>query len=245
MIDNFGNVIRAVSKAHPEIKTHLSGRARWIASSQPWTEHKTYDHYLRQIKSNVTKLFNDDISKDSFVDTMADIIPQQLTKAWYEGMRANGLDPEYDMLDEWQLILDERILSEFDFVDRFSDDIVAARKSSTLEAMLSRAELWANRYTDLVNEAKLITAEGTTKYKWILGATEDHCRQCLALNGIVAFAREWEQSRFRTQNPPNEMLDCGGWRCTCGLEETTDRRTWGALNRLLNIAQGVFIGGEY
>ena len=28
------------------------------------------------------------------------------------------------------------------------------------------------------------------------------------------------RQRFRPQNPPNQMLDCGGWRCQCRLEKT-------------------------
>ena len=201
----------------------------------------TYAHYSRQISSAVASLYNGMITEREFVDLFAEIIPRQLTKAWNEGMRDNGIDPDGDMLEEWQITLDSMILSEFDFVDRFAAVIVKAQSDpEALKALLARGDLWANRYNDVYNESKLATSKGTIKYRWVLGRTEEHCDTCSALNGIVAFSREWEQSRFRPQNPPNKLLECGGWRCDCVMEQTTDRRTANALTKLLDIATRKF-----
>jgi hypothetical protein len=198
--------------------------------------HLTYGHYSRQISGAVAMLYNGAMTEAEFVTLFSDIIPQQLRRAWNEGMAENGLDPG-DITEEWQLTLDARILSEFDFVDRFAAAIVAARSDPTaLQGLLARGDLWANRYNDVANEARLLTADSKEKYVWRMGATEEHCQTCSALNGIVAFAREWEQARFRPQDPPNDLLECGGWRCDCTLESTTARRTPKALDRLLDIA---------
>lgn len=234
------SITRDIVKMFPETRRYLRGRARWIAYAiQPAV--KTYEHYLRQVEGLVNALWDGSISESEFVDSMAEYIPAQLTKAWREGMRENGLDPDTEMEQEWQDQLDAMILSEYDFVDRFAADIVRTSKTegASIDGMLSRAQLWANRYNDVFNEAILRTSDGKFKLKWTLGATEEHCTQCAALNGIVAFSREWEQSGFRPQQPQNDMLECGGWRCDCTLTETQERRSQDALGQLMNIAQGV------
>lgn len=240
-------IVRALVSKYPQIAEHVAGRYAWIAAAALVTDDadavKTFEHYLRQIQQAVRGLYMGSISDGDFIGIMAEIIPAQLTKAWNQGMRDNGLDPAYDMLEEWQLELDARILSEYDFVDRFAADILDARETladgeNRLDGLLARAALWANRYNDIYNWAKMATADGTDKYRWVLGATEEHCYQCGALNGIVAFAREWEQSRFTPQTPPNPMLECGGWRCDCRLEKTTARRSPKALDQLIRIAMG-------
>lgn len=236
-------VIKAVVKLYPAVRGRLHGRARWICGASIAIDYaKTFDHYLRQITGLVNDLWDGEISESEFVDSMADIIPAQLTKAWREGMQENGLDPDEEMLPEWQDQLDAMILSEYDYVDGFASYVADTAKTegATIDGPLARAELWAQRYTDVYNEAIVRTADGKTKYVWRLGDTEENCPQCRALDGLVAFAREWEESGFRPQQPPNSMLECGGWRCDCSLEETTDRRSSGALDRLLNIAQGSF-----
>lgn len=199
----------------------------------------TYAHYSRQISSAVAGLYNGDMSAAEFVTLFSEIIPTQLRKAWAEGMRENDLDPVDDMLPEWEAQLEAMILNEFEFVDRFAAVIVDARKDpEALRGLLARGDLWANRYNDVLNEAAIRTAKEGTRYVWILGATEEHCQTCAALNGIVAFAREWEQARFRPQEPPNDLLECGGWRCDCSLVQTTQRRTPKAFDKLLGIATG-------
>lgn len=202
-----------------------------------WDATKTYEHYSRSIRQRVEALYAGEMTEGAFVDFMAEIIPQQLRRAWNEGMRENGLDPETEMEPEWEDQLQAMIESEFDFVDGFAADIVdGAKREAGVDQFLARADLWANRYNDVLNEARLMSSDARVKYVWRLGATEEHCQTCAALNGIVATSREWEESRFRPQEPPNELLECGGWRCDCSLEKTSERKTPGALDKLLTIA---------
>ncbi len=193
---------------------------------------KTLAYFLRVLSGMVKDLYRGDIDESGFVTRMADLIQQQLTRAWAEGMRANDLDPVADMEPEWQEKLDAIILNEYNYVDNFAADIVDAAKNETgWDALLARAELWANRYTDTVNIAILTTKE--QKLVWRLGATEEHCDTCAALNGIVAWASEWQLADVHPQSPPNDALDCGGWRCDCSLEPTRERHTPGAFDRIM------------
>ena len=227
--------IRQVVRLRPQVRPMLSPRARWIVAAPTG---KTYGHYLRVMSQAVARLYRGEISAGEFIDIMADVIPQQLTRAWNEGMRENGLDPAEEMTPEWRDQLEGIILSEFDYVDNFAAEILAgARDEVGVERFTQRAELWANRYNDVVNEAKLATADAKDKYIWVYGDT-DHCSTCESLNGIVATAREWEQSGFHPQSPPNPLLICGGWKCGCSLQSTDKRRTANALEVLMDLATG-------
>jgi len=190
---------------------------------------KTYDYYLRTIEGYVRDLYRGDIEEGDFVTQMSELIDSQLTRAWHEGMRENELDPVEEMEPEWQEILDGIILSEYDYVDGFASDIVAASDEQLdWEPLLSRADMWANRYNDVVNQAIIATKE--QKLLWVYGDT-DHCDTCLALNGIVAWASEWEESGVK---PQGNMLQCGGWNCQCEIIPTGNRHTRGALDAIMS-----------
>lgn len=194
---------------------------------------KTLDYFLRVLNAWVYDLWKSDVNADEFTDRLADLIQQQLTRAWYEGMRANKLDPVYDMLEEWQAELNDIIANEYVYVDGFAAAIVAGRGGSVSQFQ-ARAALWANRYTDVVNRSKIVTAGKGVKMQWVYGDTE-HCDVCSRLNGITAFASEWEALGVRPQSPPNALLDCGGWRCKCKLQPTQKRRSPRAYDSILNI----------
>jgi hypothetical protein len=196
---------------------------------------KTYEYYLRTIRGLVHDLYRGNIQQDDFVTSMADLVQAQLTRAWNEGMRENGLDPQTDMEDEWQVILDDIILNEYNYVDGFAADIVAARlewhTEENMGSFINRAEIWANRYKDVVNRSIVVTKE--QKLIWVLGATEKHCPTCAALNGIVALASVWQELDVRPQDPPNEKLCCEGWECDCSQIPTTNRQTRNARDAIM------------
>ena len=54
-------------------------------------------------------------------------------------------------------------------------------------------------------------------YVWRLGATIDHCSDCLNLDGQVHTAAEWRSAGIEPQSPD---LECGGYHCDCRLERT-------------------------
>lgn len=200
---------------------------------------KTEAYYGRVLSRGVRDVYNGVATADDLLTVMARLLDEQMRRAWNEGMRENELDPQQDMTNDWEMLLQGIIDEEFGHVEQFIADVVAARDNGTpIDPLLRRAELWANRYNDVVNRAKLETAEPKDKFEWVYGDTQ-HCDTCARLNGIVARASEWEQAGFHPQQPPNEMLDCGGWRCQCELVPTDRRRSPDALTRLLDLATRV------
>ena len=200
---------------------------------------KTAAYYLQVITRLVRTLYHGDIDLLQFTQIFGDLVQAQLTKAWADGMQANGLDPTTDMTDELQAQLDKIILDEKVNITDFADEIVQASNltGEPLAPLLARVDMWANRYDDVVNQATIATAAMKDKLVWVYGDT-DHCSECEQLNGIVAYASEWQRAQVAPQQPPNDALTCGGWRCQCHLDPTTDRHTVNALDKIIAIALG-------
>lgn len=202
---------------------------------------KTIEQYLRMLWNACLEYFRDDIGDFGFLDAMTEAISTQMQKAWNQGARAVGVDPsEYTPEDKAEL---QKIINkEYNYVLELASDIQNAKaEGMTLAEFRSefknRIEIWVNRYRDVVNYAKTWFG-GRVKLKWVFGKTKKHCTTCSRLNGIVAYSWEWKQSGVRPQHPPNEHLECGGWKCKCRLTVTKQRRSPNALARLQSIAGG-------
>lgn len=251
----YPSLLRAIVARVPAVVPYLRGRARWIAfvyeaqfftgwyaGNQHYdTQYKTYEYYLANIERLIRSVYSNQIGGD-FIDIMANLISGQLTQAFQQAW----MDEEGDgaMPDYLREAAEEMILSEYDHVDSFFREIVDARlDEAPVDPLLSRAAVWANRWNDAYNQAvALITAENGGNLMWERGATEQSCRICSALDGIVARASEWEALNVKPQNPPNPILDkenggCGGWLCDCSLTPTDKRRSPKAFDTIMNIVQ--------
>lgn len=190
---------------------------------------KTVSGYRNAMWRAVVALYNHKIDEFDFVGRMADLIADQMRRAYNEGLRSAGLDPAKDMTGAMQKELAEIIDNEDNFVLDFAQDILDNREKdqrppSTI--FKPRIDIWANRYLDVVNRAALAGAEKKGyNLEWKLGATEEHCSTCAALDGTVATAKQWRESGYHPQNPPNDKLACGGWNCDCRLEPTDKEPT--------------------
>lgn len=191
-------------------------------------ELKTVEWYRRTLWRNVRDLYNQEIDVQMFLNFHVDIVREQLRRAWNEGMRENGLDPERDMKPEWEARLQNIMVNELMHMEDFANAVGnAAILGEPIEPFRARVDLWANRYNDVVNEAKLLT-KPEDRYRWVYGDTE-HCETCAHLNGIVATATQWADSGYIPGHPPNNRLECGGWRCQCRLERTDAPLTEGGI----------------
>lgn len=219
------DIVSAAVYAVPSVITHLGAGF-----------YKTYDYMLGVITHSVTSVYNGFMGGE-FVDILQSLITGQLTQAfrqaWEDSGQTSFLLPPY-----LQSALDGMIqeATTFEYIYGYYTDIVDARLDGTpLQPLLARAQLWANRYNEAYNLAmSLIERENGGKLKWMLGATEQHCVTCAALDGIVAFAAEWEMAGVRPQGAPNGALQCGGWKCDCSLAPTAERRTRKAFDRIMS-----------
>jgi hypothetical protein len=212
----------------PEVKAHLK--------PETLEALKNANTYSRQLWNYTLELYRTG-DGGAFLDKFITAIASQLTRAWNEGAREVGIDPK-EMTDDDRAELKAIIDGEYDQIIKLAEAIMQSR-SGTLDEFRqkfrSRIDLWTSRYTDVIGRARVYFG-GKTRLKWTLGKTEEHCESCLALNGIVAFAYEWELAGIKPQSPPNGMLVCGGWECDCSLDVTDQRRSPNALGTLMNIA---------
>ncbi len=186
---------------------------------------KTEPYMRHTIEKLVKDLYKENITKDAFDGRMFELIDDQMRRAFNEGMRLNGLDPA-DITDAWREIYQNKTLSQIEFIDKFSNDILAGRTDdrsiAAMSPYLDRVDMWSNQYPAMVEEARLVTAYPKDRYVWRLGATEQHCSTCASLDGVIHTAQEWLDLGLHPGQPPNGALECGGWRCDCSLEYTDE-----------------------
>jgi len=155
---------------------------------------KTYDYYRRVFVASVNALYNDKITVNEFVDKLSTLIYNQLFSAWREGMADVGLDPKEDFTQEMADIVSKIADEEVGHIRDFSGAIVSARQNETLAGVQARAEMWANRYLDVQNQAR-IYSKPEQKFVWRLGATEEHCEDCAGYDGKIMTGAEWAKEK--------------------------------------------------
>jgi len=206
---------------------------------------KTLEMFDRQLWSYALEFFRGEVSDNQFESDFIAAIENQLTKAWNEGADEVGV-PVSEMTEDDLAILSGIISEEIGYLTGLAVDIIDIIKDTegmtdkeALDAFRSqfrpRIDIWASKYNEVMNTSK-IHFGGKIRLVWRLGATELHCETCSALDGIVAYAYEWEQSGITPGESGSSVLSCGGWNCDCRLEETDQRRSADALGRLLDIA---------
>lgn len=190
---------------------------------------KTENYYRRAIYESIRDLYTEKIDADGFIDKLAGLIEDQFRRAWNEGARNAGFDPE-QMTDEDMLPLIDRMAQEQEFMYGLADDVEAARAKETGTAQFqSRADAWANKYNEVRDWAQTHFA-GKKRFKWVVDPEKEHCHSCLdILNGIVATGEQWEEARARGIYPQSNSLECGGYHCGCTLEPTDEPLTEGGI----------------
>jgi hypothetical protein len=232
MKNNLFPHIREAVKLVPEVLPLLSDKTLFMLRMEKG-EYKTQEYFVQQIRRLVSSLYNKQIGGE-FIDLMANLISGQLydayTRAWNDEEYSGGF-PDY-LYNAWQ----DDVLKQYDFVDQYYRDIVDAQIDGTsIDPLLYRADLWANRWSESYNNAiALITQDNGGNLIWQYGEAE-HCDTCRSLNGIVASAKEWTTAGVKPQNAPNNLIDCGGWQCKCSLSPTSSRRSPKALDSIMNI----------
>lgn len=198
---------------------YLQARNNLINAVRLVTEAmKTRAYYQRVLNRAVLNFYRGDIDAFSFIDTMIRLVDDQFRRAWNEGARDVGYDPE-DMTQDDLFVLLERQEQEKEYILNFASGIENAReKELSIKPFQNRAAMWANRYNEIRDWAKSYFG-GLTRLIWVLGPTE-HCDSCQSLSGTVATANQWEDARSLGIYPKSNRLQCGGYNCQCSLQVT-------------------------
>lgn len=186
------------------------------------------DRYRATIRSPVRALWKGVFTEADFESEMRMAIRVGLTRAFDSAAGEYGLTPDDYNIDEQQFLADA-IESEFGYIAGFGADITdnSQQNKGKLTPLFVRAEMWVNRYVDIVSRARVLFGKDE-KLQWVYGDTE-HCTTCLALNGKVKRASFWAKAGVYPRNPPNPNLECGGYNCQCELVPTDNPVSKGRL----------------
>lgn len=169
------------------------------------------------------------MTRDQFQAAMSLTIRRGIQFAWWEGAKACGIQPS-ELSPEETNAMQVAVFEEVSHISSFAQSIEegSREEGGLLRVALRRAELWVERYQDVVQRAKVMAC-ADRKLKWVYDPSKENCSTCAKLNGKVKRASYWEAAGIQPKNPPNPALRCGGWRCGCVLEPTDERASPGPL----------------
>lgn len=193
---------------------------------------KTEGSFQLSVRAAVRGYWNGGFTRFQFFETLELAITRGYTQAWHAGAKECGLAPDELSNDELNALQDH-INEQFQYIPGFADAVEEGSKANggKLQPLFDRSELWVIRYRQIGSEARAMAC-ADKKLEWRLGATEKHCRSCLALNGQVRRGSYWTDSGILPRVPGASYLDCGGWRCDCDLVPTDKPMSRGRLPRL-------------
>lgn len=192
--------------------------------SEEETVTKERSGYKLAVTRNVQLLWEGRNNPYQFVGAMTQAIISQFPDAWATGAKMCGINAD-ELTEEEQAALQEQIDANLSRLEDFAEYINENNRASgqPLGTSMSRASMWINSY-DRVSEIAKSYACSNQKMVWVLGATEQHCRDCLKASGRVYRMSMWNKIGIL---PKSLNLACHGYRCDCKLVPTTQALTRG------------------
>ena len=201
------------------IKAALTwGRSDWGAMKPSEILREAgIDSYRSDLRAIVRGLWAGSITPGDFTWRGLTALEQATKAAWKEGAALAGVT-ESEYTDEEKYARERAYWRQHERMIRFGEAVAKASKANggKLAPLLSRVELWVNQYNAVVNQAYVMTARDQ-KLLWVLGPTEEHCRDCAKYAGRVYRASTW--TKYGIQ-PQSQHLACHGFRCLCMLQPT-------------------------
>ena len=183
---------------------------------------KTLSEYRANVRAAVRGLWTDALDFNSFVNNMNLAIDRGFQQAWAQGAKQCGIKHPVESTVAEIAKLNDLISRDVGMVSQFGAAIQRGSKENggLLKVQMSRADLWVNRYSEVVQAAKVASC-GDRKMIWRIDPGKDNCRSCLALNGKVKRNSFWQETGILPQVPGASYLVCNGYRCGCSLNTTT------------------------
>lgn len=188
------------------------------------------DTFRKGLRAAVRGLFEGVLDVGDFDNAMERTINRNIRQAWAEGAAECGISKD-EYSEEEKRAIDAFLVEQYKHIPDFTVAIIDNKKSEEpdLEKLFRRTDLWVNRYLEVQNQAKVMACQDQ-KLVWRINAKgkgcKEHCSSCMRLNGKVKRASYWNRIGIR---PQSNSLECGGWRCCCALEVTSEPLSKGRL----------------
>lgn len=168
--------------------------------------------------------------EDSVTDILSEAVAGNLTRArfvllmnarneltidrvYLQGLTDGGVSGGgVDVLTEDDLSwIDQHKRETRQFVQGVANQIYADERVTPDETE-GRAGMWWRMSIDPAYGHAVRSAAGNAAFERVIGATEEHCRDCRRINGQVRRASFWEKIGIWNASPKTE---CGGFNCKC------------------------------
>lgn len=222
--------------------TEEKGLVAWVKNffGLALSEKDARGDFQLEIRAAFRQLWAGQKARFGFVDEMVSVIQRGLTRAWHQGAKEQGINPDELTEDELNR-LEDTINEQFPFLPALAQDILSVRNQAIEDGktpglrnmpreLFNRADLWVKRF-DQTRILANAMAKLDNRKAWRLGDAE-HCSSCLKLDGKVKRASFWVNSGILPRVADAFYLECRGFNCACTLQDTTERISRGPLPNL-------------
>jgi hypothetical protein len=158
------------------------------------------------------------ITKARFGTLLRGLIARYGKAAYRDGLIDGGVtDGATDSDDDSAIAL--LIAEQSPYVRGLADVVYGPVGVSDAEAV-GKPEMWYNKSVSVFYDRGLLSADRNGNYLWTIGIREDHCLDCLRLNGQIHRLRDYTRKNLL---PKSSRLKCKGFRCGCTISRTTER----------------------
>jgi HK97 family phage portal protein len=181
----------------------------------------TFEKFIAAVESTIYRAATGAITRQKFGGEMRSLLRRYGLVAFRDGMNEVGYDPEsfgpeeLEAFREWQA-------RQSEFVTGIADEIY--KEGGLLggaERAAARARMWGLVSLESAREAGILIAAPNQRMEWVLGQTEEHCKDCIRLNGQVHTMKEWVEAGW---TPTSGKTECKSFNCQCKLVPTKKRR---------------------
>lgn len=177
----------------------------------------TAQYFRLKFADSVNRAIAGQIPRSAFENNLIDALSTAGTNAFTDGLHDGGVDEIPD--EEEQAQIQDWIVSQLDFVDGLADQIYA-QKALTPADVPGRSDMWVNKSLSAIRDEGRAAADKNAMFKWLLGPTEKHCKDCARLDQQVHRYKEWYS---RGWLPQADKLTCKGFQCQCKLVRTDEK----------------------
>ena len=190
----------------------------------------TSTEFIGRMASLMSDISIGAIAQSAYQNIVARALYTAGQQAYLDGLLVGGVVQDRLTKDDLARV-QAWLADQFTYIDKMVADIWGTRRSQqtppTQIDYLNRAAMWANKSLREVFQMGTADADRNAMYRWVLGDTREHCKDCLRLNGQIHRWRAWEKAGML---PGSRELECKGYQCRCRLVKTNER----ARGRLTN-----------
>jgi HK97 family phage portal protein len=170
--------------------------------------------FKAEVQDLIDGALNGALDRRTFTSRLRSTIARFAKSAYREGLITGGVESGELSEDDNQIIITfireqqahAKNLAEQIYSDNITE-LQAGQKST----------IWYSKSIEPAFQKGLLSADANGMYEWQLGNTEEHCRDCLRLDGQRHRLKDWSKSGWL---PRSDRLECNGFYCDCVLIPT-------------------------